>query len=422
MRPRHEVADVIRAYGDAYRRAHDPSAAQNKVLRHLSACRTAALGGHVDECDTCGHVRISYNSCRDRHCPKCQGPRRAEWLAQRLERLLPVPYFHVVFTLPAELNALTLRNKAVVSSILFRTAAATLHTIAADAHHLGAEIGFTALLHTWGENLQLHPHLHCVVTGGGLSPDGKHWVHGRERFFLPVRVLAKLFRGKFLAALHHTWIDGQLTLTGTTAGLADRPAWSAFKDRLYRKDWVVYAKPPFGGPEIVFRYLGRYTHRVALANHRIVEVSNGQVTFTIRDHAENGRRRLLTLDAVEFLRRFLLHVLPKNLVRIRHYGLAAGRHLHTKFAAARRLLQEDTGAEPSGPAGRYTDRPWWMRFLELTGIDMMACPACTTGRLIRTGPLSSAPTGLSPVRPPPSTSGSSAQPEYLLAVHLRTRG
>lgn len=385
MRPRFEVADVVRAYGDDYRRAHHPSAAQEKVLRHLVACRTAALGGHVDECDACGHVRVSYNSCRDRHCPKCQGPQRAAWLAQRLERLLPIPYFHVVFTLPAELRSLALRNKRTVFSLLFRAAAATMQQIASDPRHLGAEIGFTMLLHTWGENLQFHPHLHSVVTGGGLSPDGTHWIAGRERFFLPVRVLSKLFRGKFLAMLQRAWTQGELQFAGSTEELADPIMWARFKDSLYRKSWVVYAKPPFGGPEVVFRYLGRYTHRVALANQRIVDLCDGRVTFTRRDHADHGRRKLLTLDAVEFLRRFLLHVLPKNFVRIRHYGLCAGRNLHTKHSRACRLLKP-MGADPPKTLAtpHPTNLPWWTRFLLLTGIDMMACPDCRSGRLVRT--------------------------------------
>jgi hypothetical protein len=413
MRPRFEVADVVRAYGDDYRRQHRPSAAQGKVLRHLVACRTAALGGHVDECDACGHVRISYNSCRDRHCPKCQAHQRAAWLAQRLERLLPVPYFHVVFTLPAELRSLALRNKTITFSILFRTAAATLQQIASDSRHLGAEIGSTMLLHTWGENLQFHPHVHSVVTGGGLSPDGTRWIAGRERFFLPVRVLSRLFRGKFLALLHRAWAESELQLAGSTAELADPVLWAGFKDSLYRKEWVVYAKPPFGGPEVVFRYLGRYTHRVALANRRIVEIADGQVTLTRSDHADQGRRKLLTLDAVEFLRRFLLHVLPKNLVRIRHYGLSAGRNLHTKLARARQLLQPSGTVAPQPlPTQRSTNLPWWTRFLLLTGIDMMACPACDAGRLTRTRSL----TPTLPARPPPVPSRPSIHADSSLST------
>jgi len=240
---------VVRLHGDDYRRAHWPSTAQSKVMRHIATCRTAALGGHIDECDSCGHTRISYNSCRDRHCPKCQAPQQAQWLAQRLERLLPVPYFHVVFTMPDLLNPLVLRNKKVVFKILFDAASQTLLQIAKDPQHLGAEIGITAVLHSWGQNLLFHPHLHCVVTGGGLSADGNRWVPSRERYFLPVKVLASLYRGKLLAALDSAWKNGLLDLAGSTEELSDPIAWSAFKDRLYRKSWVVYSKPPFGGPE-----------------------------------------------------------------------------------------------------------------------------------------------------------------------------
>lgn len=384
QRPRFEVADVVRAYGEAYRMNHRPSAAQQRVLRNIAACRTAALGGHVDQCDGCGHARISYNSCRDRHCPKCQGPQRAEWLAQRLERLLPVPYFHVVFTIPHELNPIALRNKQRVYKILFDAASATLLQIAKDPKHLGAQLGITAVLHTWGQNLLLHPHLHCVVTGGGLSPDGARWVPTRKRYLLPVKILGRLFRGKFLAALHQAWHDGKLELTGGGAELADPVAWSTFKDRLYRKDWVVYAKPPFGGPEQVFRYLGRYTHRVAIANHRIVHLDDGKVTFTVKDYADNATPKQMTLGAVEFLRRFLLHVLPRRFVRIRHYGLCAARNVNTKLVTAHRLLEpqipvKTNTPEPSKSSARMS---WWERFAQHTGIDVMACPGCG-GRLVR---------------------------------------
>jgi hypothetical protein len=382
-RPRFEVADVVRAHGDDYRRAHPASVAQQKVLRHVADCRTPALGGHLDECDSCGHVRISYNSCRDRHCPKCQGPQRAEWLAQRIERLLPVPYFHVVFTLPDDLNPLSLRNERRVFKILFAAASQTLLQIARDPNHLGAQIGMTAVLHTWGQNLLFHPHLHCVVTGGGLSSDGTRWVAGRDGYFLPVRVLGKLFRGKFLDALHSAWKQGELDLAGRTAELGDPVRWAALKDRLYHKNWVVYAKPPFGGSEQVFRYLGRYTHRVAISNHRIIEFSAGRVTFTLRDYKDGGSKKSMTLDAVEFIRRFLLHVLPKGFVRIRHYGLSAARNVHTKLAAARhRLDPELAELAQTAPLAAET-RPWWERFREHTGIDLMACPSCGNGRLVR---------------------------------------
>lgn len=383
-RPRFEVADVVRAFAGEYRRRHRPSAAQESVLCHVAACRTPALGAHVDECrEGCGFARISYNSCRDRHCPKCQAPARAAWLSQRLERLLPVPYFHVVFTLPHELNALALRNKAVVYKILFEAASRTLLQLARDPNRLGADIGVTAVLHTWGQNLQLHPHLHCVVTGGGLAPDGSRWIAGSKRYFLPVKVMGRLFRGKFLALLERARAKGRLELAGSTAELDDPLAWAGLRDRLHRKDWVVHAKPPFGGPEQVFAYLGRYTHRVAISNHRIVDIARGSVSFTFRDRQDGGRKKTMTLDAVEFLRRFLLHVLPKRFVRIRHYGLNASRNVHTKLAAARRLLEPGAAHESSEHADSSSEpAAWWERFRQHSGIDLMACPRCG-GRLVR---------------------------------------
>ena len=365
-RPRFEVADVLRAHRDDYRRAHRPSAAQERVMNNIAACRTAALGAHVDECGGgCGFARISYNSCRDRHCPKCQGLDRAAWLSRRLERLLPVPYFHVVY------------------KILFEAASKTLLELARDPKRLGADIGVTAVLHTWGQNLLLHPHLHCVVTGGGLSPEGSRWLAGRARYFLPVKVLGKLFRGKFLALLERAWRNGNLELAGSTAELADPFAWARLRDQLYRKHWVVYAKPPFGDAEQVFRYLGRYTHRVAIANHRIVSIRGGRVAFTIKDYKDGARKKTMTLEGPEFLRRFLLHVLPKRFVRIRHYGLCASRNVNTKLATARRLLEPDSAADSPQLPDPSTDSPsWWERFRDHTGIDVMGCPGCG-GRLIR---------------------------------------
>ena len=404
-RPRFEVAKVVRGYGDDYRRTHPPSAAQERVLRNIAACRTAALGGHVDECEHgCGFARISFNSCRDRHCPKCQGPQRAEWLSRRLERLLPVPYFHVVFTIPNELNPLALRNKAVVYKILFEAASKTLVELAHDPKRLGADIGMTAVLHTWGQNLLLHPHLHCVVSGGGLSPDGSRWITGRQRYLLPVKVLGKLFRGKFLALLEQAYKNGQLELTGSTAELADPVVWAGLRDRLYHKHWVVYAKPPFGGAIQVFRYLGRYTHRVAISNHRIVDIADGKVSFTVKDYKDGAREKTMTLETVEFLRRFLLHVLPKGFVRIRHYGLCASRNVNTKLVAARRLLEPDVPAKsPQHTAPSAEPRSWWERFREQTGVDVMVCLSCG-GRLVRRPALPDelrTATSASPTRAPP---------------------
>ena len=384
-RPRFEVADIVRAHRDDYERVHRPSPAQQKVMRHIADCRTAALGGHVEECDSCGRQRISFNSCRDRHCPKCQSTAREDWIEAQLSKLLPIPYFHVVFTVPEQLHALALANRKVFFDILFTTAAASLRAIAADEQHLGADVGFTAVLHTWGQNLLFHPHLHCVVTGGGLSADGQRWVATRSSFFLPVKALGKLFRGKFLAALKRAYAAGRLQLGGSTAELAERKCWRSFLDQLYKKNWVVYAKPPFAGPQHVFRYLGRYTHRVAISNHRLLNLENGKVSFTVKNYARDGQRHILHLDAVEFLRRFLLHVLPKGYTRIRHFGLCAARNLYTKLETARRLLSEWKAgcALPNPQRGNKLSQPWWKRFLDRTGIDLLACTYCATGRLVR---------------------------------------
>lgn len=333
-----EVADIMRAHGDDYRARHSVSPEQATVLRRLIACRTAALGGHVDACEACGTVQVSYNSCRDRHCPKCQTTRQIEWVESRQERLLPVPYFHVVFTLPEQLQPLGLKNRRVLYDLLFRAASETLLELAADPRRLGAQIGFTAVLHTWGQNLLFHPHLHCVVTGGGLSQDGQQWVAGREDYFLPVQVLRHLFRGKFLARLKAAYQAGQLMLAGSVDSLRDPAEFRQLLGTLYRQPWVVYAKPPFGGAEQVYRYLGRYTHRVAISNSRLVALTADRVTFRYKDYADGARQKQMTLDADEFLRRFLLHVLPKGFVRIRHYGLLAGRNVDTKLAECRRLL------------------------------------------------------------------------------------
>jgi hypothetical protein len=302
-------------------------------------------------------------------------------------RLCVRAHFHVVFTIPDELNPLTLRNKKAVFDILFAAASQTLLTIARDEKHLGAQLGFTMVLHTWGQNLLLHPHIHCVVTGGGLSSDGTQWIAARANYLLPVKVLGKLFRGKFLAALDLAHQNAELDLAGSTADLANPEAWRRFKDHLYKKDWVVYAKPPFGGAEQVFNYLGRYTHRIAISNHRILDFADGKVTFAWKDYADGCQKKLMTLDAVEFLRRFLLHVLPRGFVRIRHYGLCASSNVNTKLVAARRLLEPAT-APIASEAEATEPTPWWERFLEQTGIDVMACPCCKTGRMHRMRSLS----------------------------------
>ena len=385
---------MVREYGDEYRLAHPLSAAQEKVFGNIAVCRTSVLGGHVDECidhDDCKFERVSYNSCRDRHCPKCQGPQRAEWLANRLERVLPTNHFHVVFTIPDDLNPLSLRNKKVVFKLLFNAASQTLIELARDDKRLGATVGITAVLYSWGQNLLFHPHLHCIVTGGGLSPDGDRRISGRAKYILTVTVIGKLFRGKFLSALYRAFKSGELTLAGSTAHLEDPMVWNSFKDRQYRKNWIVYAKPPFGGEEHVFKYLGRYTHRVAISNHRLIEMENGRVTFAYHDY-KNDLDTTMTLSAEEFLRRFLMHVLPGGFTRIRHYGLYAGRNVNTKLEVARSLLEPE--AETATPKPKDS-RPWWERFLDNTGIDVMCCPKCG-GRLTRTHRIKPSFDGLPP--------------------------
>ena len=346
-RPPLEVAEVIRQEGAAFldRYGSGLSAGQRKALRDLAACRTAVLGGHVEHCLDCGHERIAYNSCRNRHCPKCQALARARWLEQQAEHLLPVAYHHVVFTLPAEVSALALANPALVYDLLMRSAAATLREVAAHPKRLGAVVGVLMVLHTWGQNLHHHPHVHCVVTGGGLScdPTGKiedvpHWVACRPGFFLPVRVLGRVFRGKFLAGLEDAFAQGQLVLSGPLQRLAEPSTRAAWRQALYAHDWVVYSKPPFGGPQQVLKYLARYTHRVAVSNARLERLEEGRVTFRCKDYADGGRSKRLTLDALEFLRRFVQHVLPSGFVKVRHYGLLANRQREARLALCRRLL------------------------------------------------------------------------------------
>jgi Putative transposase/Transposase zinc-binding domain len=384
-RPSLEVGDIFRAHADAYRATHPLTPQQGQVLRRLAQCRTAALGGHVEACGGCGFTRISYNSCRDRHCPKCQASKRAAWLETRLERLLPISYFHVVFTLPAVLNPLVLHNQRLLYDLLLRAASATLLTLAADPQRLGAQIGVTAILHTWGQNLLFHPHVHCVVTGGGLALDGQRWVAGRRQYFLPVKVLGKLFRGKFLAGLKAAYQAGQLRLTGSVAALADPQAFQQLLEPLYGRNWIVYAKRPFGGPQQVFRYLGRYSHRVAIANARLVSMDHNQVSFQWKDYAAGQQTKVMTVAAEEFVRRFLLHVLPKGFVRIRHFGLLASVNVATKLARCRQLLGQE-----AQPAPR--PQPLWSeRVREWTGQDPRRCPQCQG--LLERRPLAQSPPG-----------------------------
>jgi len=351
-----EVADIFRTAGPAYRAAHAGhlTLQQLKVMSAIEHCRTAALGGHVEACEDCGHSRIAYNSCRNRHCPRCQGAAARQWLAAREADLLPVGYFHVVFTLPAEIADIAYPNKAVIYDLLFRAASEAMLTIAADPKHLGARIGITAVLHSWGSAMTHHPHVHMIVPGGGIALDGECWLSCRPGFLLPVRVLSKLFRRLLLAKLTDAHAAGRLRLFGDNAGLGDKRAFAAFLAPLKKKNWFVYAKPPFAGPEAVLAYLSRYTHRVAISNSRLIALDEAGVTFRVKDYRRNGseRYRTMTLEAGEFIRRFLLHVLPKGFHRIRHYGLLASAHAKANIARARDLLNvaapsdDDTTDEP----------------------------------------------------------------------------
>jgi hypothetical protein len=327
-RPLLEVADLVRTAGAIFIEHSRPWIRWQhiKVLQAIARCRTAALGGHIDECTRCGHrATISYNSCRNRHCPKCQTGARERWIQARSRELLPSPYVHVVFTLPPQLASLTLQNKKIIYGLLLRASAETLLEVARNPRHLGAEIGFFSVLHTWNQKLQLHPHVHCVVAAGGLSLDHTRWIRSRPRFFLPIPVLRRVFRGKFVAGLKSAFRHGQLHLSGDLALLAQPKFFAAWLRPLFRKDWVIYSKPPFGGPEYVLQYLGRYTHRVAISNHRLLSLHDGHVTFRWRDSAHNNEQKLMTLSLDEFLRRFLLHLLPKGFVRIRNFGFLANR-------------------------------------------------------------------------------------------------
>jgi hypothetical protein len=374
-KPKLEVADVFRSL--------DPSfvavlpAAQRRVVDDIVTCRTAALGGHIEQCEQCDYRQIAYNSCRNRHCGKCQATARAEWMEARAEELLPVNYYHVVFTLPEQLSALALQNKRILYNLLFKAASETLLEIAADAQHLGARIGFFAVLHTWGQTLQHHPHLHCVVPGGGLSADNSQWIACRPGFFLPVKVLSRLFRGKFVAFLSEARRQDQLTYSGQLSALAEAGEFNRWLRQLSRIEWVVYAKPPFGGPQQVLKYLARYTHRVAISNGRLLELNGDQVTFRYKDYAAGNGAKIMTLGVQEFTRRFLLHVLPRGLVRIRYYGFLANCCRAENLKLCRRLLSPAEKVEPrlvneAQPASAQSD-------LETV---RATCPNCRRGKMI----------------------------------------
>jgi len=379
-----ELADVIREYRAAFDAARHGkiTAAEHRVLNDVVRCRTAAMGGHLERCLGCGHETITYNSCRNRHCPKCQAAARAKWFEDRERDILPIEYFHVVFTVPKEIAAIALQNKRVVYEILSRASATTLLRLGRDPNRLGAQLGVLTVLHTWGQRLDHHPHVHCVVTGGGLALDRSRWVPCRPGFLFPVRVMGHLFRGRFLAELKAAFARRQLQFHGRIAHLANAGTLHRYLKPLYETDWVVYSKPPFGGPQCVIKYLARYTHRVAISNRRLLATSNGKVSFAFKDYADDGKRKVMTLDAVEFLRRFLLHILPKRFQRIRHYGLLANRHRKELLEISRKLLgpnslpsaREDVAANialtsaPTSPAAPS---------------QTQSCPRCGAAALLR---------------------------------------
>jgi hypothetical protein len=364
-----EVADIFRRYGAAYRSAHPMPANRLRVMRSIEVCRTKELGGHVDACEHCGTKLISYNSCRNRHCPKCQFLKKEQWIEAREKDLLPIVYFHVVFTIPHLLNPLMLYNQELLYNLLFRAVSETLRQLAKDPKRLGAEIGFISILHTWGQNLMYHLHLHNIVTGGGLTPTGE-WKSCKGRFFIRVEVLSALFRGKFLAYLKELHKEKKLVYPGD---LKAPGAFNALISKLYQMEWVSYCKTPFRKTQDVIDYLGRYTHRIAISNHRLVKLEDDKVTFRWRDYADSNKSKIMTLNAHEFMRRFLLHVLPGQYVKIRHYGLLGNRCRRQKIELARQLLAVNTAEQNQREEKAET---WQERLLRLTGYDVARCPNC----------------------------------------------
>ena len=375
------MAEIFRQHGPAYRKSHRLPRNHLRVMRAIEVCRTAVLGGHRDKCDNCGHLEVSYNSCRNRHCPKCQTLRKEKWIADRNEDLLPIEYFHVVFTIPSELNHLVSMNQKVLYDLLFRSASETLMELANDPEHLGAKIGVIGILHTWGQNLMDHPHVHCIVTGGGI--DGERWLSCRKGFFIPVRVMSALFRGKFLSHLNNHFKKGKLAFPGSISHLKEQGTFASFRNQLYQKKWVVYCKPPFDGAKGVLQYLGRYTHRIAISNNRIIAIRDGKVSFLWRDYANGNCQKIMTLQADEFIRRFLTHVLPTRFVRIRHFGLLANRTRKNNIALCRKIL----GDSKTATKEKIVKETWQEQLFRICGIDVTTCPVCQKGKMFRMAPL-----------------------------------
>ena len=375
-----ELQDIFQKFGQSYRQNHPLPLNQLKTMSAIESCRTSSQGGHVDVCDSCGHERISYNSCRNRHCPKCQGLAKEQWLLERERDLLEVGYFHVVFTVPDSLNPIALQNQKIFYSLLFKAASETLLELSRDPKYLGAEIGFISVLHTWGQNLMDHPHVHSIVPGGGLSFDGTRFVPSRKKFFIPVKVLSRKFRGKFLVFLKEAYQNSDLKFYGKLESLSGKTNFQALIDDLYQKEWVVYCKKPFKSPWHVLRYLGRYTHRVAISNQRIIDLQDGAgakapaVTFQWRDYKDDNKTKLMSVDAFEFIRRFLLHVLPSRFMKIRHYGILSNRNRNRKLRLCQRLTFSKSCEVQKISAVEL--------LLKLTGLDLRICPCCKQGKMV----------------------------------------
>jgi hypothetical protein len=393
-RPAFEVADIVRLFGAAYREARPVPLSHQRVPHAIEVCRTAALGGHIEQCNQCGYRRPVYNSCRNRHCPKCQTLARAQWLEERRAELLPVGYFHNVFTLPHEFNDLAAANPCLLYGLLFRSVAATLQSFAADPQYgLGGQVGFTAVLHTWDQKLLYHVHLHCVIAGGALSTDGQCWIPARRNYLFPVRELSRDFRSRFLKGLRQVFQRNQLVFPGRLMALADATLFTEFLARLAAKDWVVYSQPPFGGPDKVLEYLSRYTHRVAISNRRLLDIADGQVTFAYRDRRDGNQLKELTIAAQEFIRRFLLHVTPPGLCRIRHYGFLSNRRKEQQLPRCRELLGQPPPPNAKAPLDLVA------LILRFTGTDVTRCPHCQKGTLVAVECIATPPSWARPVAP-----------------------
>ena len=378
-----ELADVFHHYGPAYRASHHLASPQYKAMRAIERCRTIQLGGHLYACNRCGVIDQSYNSCRNRHCPKCQSVAKAEWLAKRQADLLPVEYFHVVFTLPHDLNRLAMLNHKLIYDLLFKAAWSTVRQMGLDPKRLGGDMGMLSILHTWGQNLSQHIHLHCVIPGGALSQDQKKWVSAKPGYLFPVKAMSRLFRGAYVSLLRQAYKDKSIRMEGKLAPIASPKIFSDLLDQLMKKEWVVYCKKPFAGPEQVLKYLGRYTHKIAISNHRILSCKDGKVSFKWRDYSDGNKQKIMTLSADEFIRRFLVHVLPSGFVRIRHFGFLANRCCKNKISIIRRLLTVDELIQET-PEDKSSQKTQTVeeRIFETTGIDVTACKACGEGKLV----------------------------------------